>query len=158
MTTLLAALLAFLRGLVRHRAALALENAALRQQLTVFQRQGKRPSLEPCDRIFWAVLRTIWSEWTRPLFMVKPATVIGWCNKGIRALGRHKSKPAARGFQGGTSTSSGASLPTIPSGVRTRLLRSSLPSLESTIPAALSGDTWSRVRNRHVVARVGGHS
>ena len=71
---------------------LAIENAALRQQLAVYIKNQKRPRLQPGDRVFWAILRTLWSDWARPLCIVKPATVIGWCNRGYKALWRHKSR------------------------------------------------------------------
>jgi transposase InsO family protein len=93
MRVLFFALFAFVRGLLMSQTSLALENAALRQQLTIFQRERRRPLLEPGDRLLWARLRTIWSGWAGTLFVVKPATVIGWCNEGIKALWRHKSKP-----------------------------------------------------------------
>ena len=41
----------------------ALENAALRQQLAVFKRDVKRPRLHRRDRLFWIGLKTIWKEW-----------------------------------------------------------------------------------------------
>ncbi len=41
----------------------ALENAALRQQLAVFKRDIKRPRLHRRDRLFWIGLRTIWKNW-----------------------------------------------------------------------------------------------
>ncbi len=44
---------AVLRALVVNRAQLAAENAALRHQLTVFQRSTRRPRLHRRDRIFW---------------------------------------------------------------------------------------------------------
>ena len=74
------------------KTALALENAALRQQLAAYQRSAKQPRLQASDRVFWAVLRIVWSDWPRALFIVKPATVIGWCNKGLKVLWRHKCK------------------------------------------------------------------
>ena len=85
--------LRFLRGLLVPKAALALENATLHQQLGVFQRQCKRPQLTRTDRAFWMVLRRLWSGWAGALIIVKPKTVIGWCNQGFRALWRRKSKP-----------------------------------------------------------------
>ena len=45
----------------------ALENAALRQQLAVFKRDVKRPRLHRRDRLFWIGLRTIWKEWKSAL-------------------------------------------------------------------------------------------
>ena len=93
MLTLISALLALVRGLLKPKASLALENAALRQQLSVYVRQEKRPRLQPADRAFWLVLRKVWTDWARPLVIVKPETVIGWHNKGFKALWRRKSKP-----------------------------------------------------------------
>jgi hypothetical protein len=56
----------------------ALENAALRQQLAVFKRSVKRPRLRRWDRLFWTVLTAIWKEWKSALVIVRPETVIGW--------------------------------------------------------------------------------
>ncbi len=44
------------RSIVRNQAELAAENLALRQQLSVLQRQSKRPKLKKCYRIFWVWL------------------------------------------------------------------------------------------------------
>ena len=54
----------------------ALENAALRQQLAVFKRDVKRPRLLRRDRLFWIALRTIWNDWRSALVIVRPETVI----------------------------------------------------------------------------------
>src|SRR5437773_5394432 len=56
----------------------ALENAALRQQLVVFKRHVKRPRLRRGDRLFWMGLRTIWADWKSALMIVRPETVISW--------------------------------------------------------------------------------
>ena len=56
----------------------ALENAALRQQLAVFKREVKRPRLLRRDRLFWIALRTIWNDWRSALVIVRPETVISW--------------------------------------------------------------------------------
>ncbi len=64
-------------GLVRGRAALALENLALRQQLAVLQRSVWRPRLRPRDRVFWVLLRRYCTDWRSHLILVKPETVIG---------------------------------------------------------------------------------
>ena len=65
MHTLLSAVVALFRALVMPKANLALENAALRQQLAAYQRSAKQPRLQPSDRVFWAVLRIVWSDWAR---------------------------------------------------------------------------------------------
>jgi len=56
----------------------ALENAAMRQQLGVFKRNVKRPRLSQWDRVFWIGLMTIWKDWRSALVIVRPETVIGW--------------------------------------------------------------------------------
>ena len=56
----------------------ALENAALRQQLAVFKRDVKRPQLRRWDRLFWIGLRAIWKDWKSALVIVRPETVISW--------------------------------------------------------------------------------
>jgi putative transposase len=56
----------------------ALENAALRQQLAVFKRDVKRPRLLRRDRLFWIALTTIWNDWRSALVIVRPETVISW--------------------------------------------------------------------------------
>jgi len=42
------------------RAALHLENLALRQQLAGVHRKSSRPSLCTADRLFWVVLSRMW--------------------------------------------------------------------------------------------------
>src|SRR3989440_7921357 len=56
----------------------ALEHAALRQQLAVFKRNIKRPRLHRRDRLFWIGLRTIWKNWKSALVIVRPETLISW--------------------------------------------------------------------------------
>ena len=93
MTTLLKAILSFLRGLLIPQAALAIENAALRHQLVVVQRQCKRPQLTRTDRAFWILLSRLWGGWADAVVIVRPKTVVGWCNHGLRSLWRRKAKP-----------------------------------------------------------------
>src|SRR6516164_5271791 len=80
-----ATLLATLSSTVRSRAALELENLALRHQIGVLQRSArKRPKLTPVDRLLWAWLSHIWSDWRSALVMVQPDTVIAWHRKSFR--------------------------------------------------------------------------
>ena len=97
MRTTLSALLAIVRAVLKPRASLALENAALRQQLTVYIRTQKRPKLRAADRAFWIALHRLWPDSTRSLIIVKPATVIGWHRKGFKAFWRRKSGPGKIG-------------------------------------------------------------
>jgi putative transposase len=81
----LTTLLATLGSLFRSRAALELENLALRHQIGVLQRSvRKRPKLTPRDRLLWVWLSRIWSDWRSALAIVKPETVVAWHRAGFR--------------------------------------------------------------------------
>jgi hypothetical protein len=58
------AVVAYVRAFFLSRHKLALEAAALRQQLAVFKRKQMRPKLHRLDRLFWIALRQLWSGWT----------------------------------------------------------------------------------------------
>ena len=59
----LASLLATLPSILRSRAALELENLALRHQIGVLQRSArKRPKLILLDRLLWAALSRVWQR------------------------------------------------------------------------------------------------
>lgn len=73
------------------RSRLVAENLALRQQLVVLQRTGKRPRLRKRDRIFWAWLSRLWHGWQSALLIVQPETVIRWHRQGFRLYWRWKS-------------------------------------------------------------------
>ena len=92
MRTFIVALLACLRAALKSQAALALENAALRQQLAVYLRTSQRARLRTEDRVFWLVLRRLWPDWSRSLVIVKPDTVIGWHRMGFRIFWRRRSR------------------------------------------------------------------
>ncbi len=90
----------FLRGLraaFRTRADLVVENLALRQQLAIYARSGRRPRVVDADRRFWIALRRLWSRWADVLVFVKPETVIRWHRDGFRRywarLSRRGRKP-----------------------------------------------------------------
>jgi len=77
MVIFLAALIANLRSILRSRAALELENLALRHQIGVLQRSARKPpKLTPLDRLLWVWLSCIWSDWRSRLAIVRPETVI----------------------------------------------------------------------------------
>ena len=71
-------LLSLILNAVRTRSELALENIALRQQLAVLNRQGRRPKLRKLDRFFWVLLSRSWEHWKGTLVIVKPDTVLRW--------------------------------------------------------------------------------
>ncbi len=82
---------AVLRALMLSRAQLAAENAALRHQLTVFQRSTRRPKLRRGDRIFWVWLSKLWGGWRDALLIVQPETVVKWHRQGFKLYWRGKS-------------------------------------------------------------------
>ena len=69
---------------LRSRLSLQLEVAALRQQLSVYQLQPRRPRIAPADRLLWSILARLWSDWRRALFFVQPRTVTLWQKKRFR--------------------------------------------------------------------------
>ena len=85
-------LMLFIRGILRNRVELAVENFALRQQLAILVQRSKRPRLRKRDRIFWAWLSRIWSNWRSILVIVQPETVVRWHQRGFRLYWRWKSR------------------------------------------------------------------
>jgi hypothetical protein len=60
----LTTLLAMLSSIFRSRAALEVENLALRHQIGVLQRSTrKRPKLNSGDRLLWICLSRLWRDW-----------------------------------------------------------------------------------------------
>ena len=64
---------------------LALENLALRHQLTVYTRSVPRPRLRTMDRLLWVGLARAWTGWRQALVIVTPASTgprapagLGW--------------------------------------------------------------------------------
>ena len=85
MLIFLATLFATLSAILRSRAALGLENLALRHQIGVLQRSArKRSKLTPLDRLLWAWLSRIWTDWRSALAIVQPETVIAWHRRRFR--------------------------------------------------------------------------
>ena len=80
----LVTLFAGLSSIFKTRAALQLENLALRHQLSVLHRSVKKPKLTTFDRFLWAWLCGIWADWRSAILLVKPETVIAWHRKGFR--------------------------------------------------------------------------
>ncbi len=64
MRTVCLVLLTALGSGLQSQAALQIENAALRHQLAVLQRQARgRPQLRTIDWLFWAWLCHLWPGW-----------------------------------------------------------------------------------------------
>ena len=85
MLIFLTTLLTNLSSIFHSRAALQLENLALRHQIGVLQRSIRnRPKLTLLDRLLWVWLSRIWSGWRSALAIVRPETVVAWHRKGFR--------------------------------------------------------------------------
>jgi putative transposase len=97
MPPVISALLAFVMALFRSRRSLHLEHLALRHQLAVYQRSVPRPDLRATDRLFWAWLSRLWSDWQSALALVQPRTVIAWQRQRFRDHWRRLSQPGTPG-------------------------------------------------------------
>ena len=97
MFSLLVALIAQLRNALADRRDLLLENAALRQQLAIYQRKGDRPALTSADRNFWVWLSRCWPPWRAALVIVQPETVIRWHREAWKRYWTWKSQHRSPG-------------------------------------------------------------
>jgi putative transposase len=93
----LTTLLATLSSIFRSRAALELENLALRHQIGVLLRSAKRrPKLTSGDRLLWICLSHLWRDWRSALAIVKPETVVAWHRAGFRLFWTWKVRRARK--------------------------------------------------------------
>ena len=83
----------------KSRDDLVLENLALRQQIEILQRTGRRPKATMADRAFWVTLSKVWSKWRDALVVFTPATVVRWHRKGFKLFWTWKSR-GRRGHPG----------------------------------------------------------
>ncbi len=81
--------------LARPKGQLILENARLRQQLVILQRQIRRPHLKDCERFFLLVLASRLAHWKQALRIIQPGTLLRWHREGFRLFWRHTSRPTA---------------------------------------------------------------
>ena len=93
MIDIIGAIVAAFAVFFRSRLDLSLEVLALRQQVAVLKRKRRRPMLSRLDRLFWIMMRIVWSRWSDVLDIVQPATVIAWQRKGFRLYWRWRSSP-----------------------------------------------------------------
>src|ERR1700716_1379248 len=94
---MLTTLVVALSSVFKTRAALQLENLALRHQLGVLHRSVKKPKLTPLDRLLWAWLCGVWADWRCALIVVRPETVIAWHRKGFRLFWTWKVRHGKHG-------------------------------------------------------------
>jgi putative transposase len=79
--------------LTRSKSELLLELALLRKQLTILQRQTKRPKLTWKDRSLIILLSSKLSTWKNAMIIVQPDTVLRWHRELFRRIWQRKSKP-----------------------------------------------------------------
>ena len=81
----------------RSKSELMLENALLRQQLIVLDRQVKRPQLSWRERGIMVLLASKLRNWKGALLIVQPDTVVRWHRDVFRLVWRRKSQPKQTG-------------------------------------------------------------
>jgi len=84
MNCVLSVAIIFMVGAFRFQLSLQLEIAALRQQLSLYQRVHRRPAIASSDRLLWSLLARLWPGWREALFFVQPRTVILWQRNRFR--------------------------------------------------------------------------
>jgi hypothetical protein len=82
--------------MTRSRADLIAENAILRQQLIVLNRQVKQPQLANADRIRLVLLARCAGFWQQVLHIVQPDTLLRWHRDLFRRYWRRKSQKKKR--------------------------------------------------------------
>jgi len=85
--------------LTRTKAALVAENALLRHQLVVLQRQVGRPAFASADRLRLVFLARLAREWRAALLIVQPETLLRWHRQGFRLVWRAKSRGTSTRLQ-----------------------------------------------------------
>jgi putative transposase len=82
-----------LSDMQRSRTELIAENALLRQQLIVLNRQVKQPHLNHRDRIGLVLLSRFTKYWKQAIHIVQPETILRWHREWFRFYWKQKSKP-----------------------------------------------------------------
>jgi len=81
-----------LLDIARSRTDLIVENAMLRQQLIVLNRQIKRPQFTKPDRFYLVVLSHFTKFWKQTLHIVQPDTLLRWHRELFRFYWHRKSQ------------------------------------------------------------------
>ena len=82
--------------LARSKSSLVAENALLRQQLIVLQRQVTKPKFRPLDRLILVLLAGLVKNWRQALLIVKPETILKWHRAGFKLFWKFKSRAKGR--------------------------------------------------------------
>jgi hypothetical protein len=83
MKTLIQSLIHQITSRWRERWHLSLELIALRHQVEVLKRSGKRPQFSSSDRCFWLLLSSWWSKWPQAPEIMQADTVRRWRRQGV---------------------------------------------------------------------------
>ena len=83
------------RDAIRTRMELIGENASLRQQLIVLQRQVPSPRFREGERVTLVLLASLTRGWRSALMLVQPATILRWHRELFRRFWARKSRTAA---------------------------------------------------------------
>ncbi len=84
--------LATLTDLGKSKSQLLAENALLRHQLIMLNRQVKRPPVTRTDRIFLVLLARLVRTWQQTLVIIQPETLLRWHRELFRLYWKRKSK------------------------------------------------------------------
>jgi putative transposase len=84
--------LGFALDLTRSKSDLVLENALLRQQLAILQRQVKKPRVTRRDRLSLLLLAGRLKSWKQAFLILQPDTLLRWHRQGFRLFWRLKSR------------------------------------------------------------------
>jgi len=76
----------------KNKIQLLLEIAMLAKQLEIYRRTGPKLKIRITDRIFFSLIKDLFSNWNERLFIVKPETVIKWHRTAFRIFWRWKSQ------------------------------------------------------------------
>jgi hypothetical protein len=78
--------------LSRSKTDLIAENALLRHQLALLNRQSKRLRLKPADRLSLLLPAKVTRTWRQALLIVQPATLLRWHREGYRLFWKCRSR------------------------------------------------------------------
>lgn len=81
------------QDLPRSKSELLLENALLRHQLAILQRQSKHPHFTSADRFWFLVLASRLKDWKDALVLLQPETLLRWHRAAFQLFWKHKSNP-----------------------------------------------------------------
>jgi hypothetical protein len=80
-----------LADVAKSRKELIAENALLRQQLIVLNRQVNKPEFKPLDRLIFVLLASLMANWKQALLILQPDTLLHFHRQGFKLLWKLKS-------------------------------------------------------------------